>query len=338
MNTVVNRIENDKPHTRNMKSDSNFRNIPLLIFDLILLPILLIRLILIYIWGSKYNLKGFQFLDVIMHADSPYFNQEDCRMINTIGKDYRIVIRDDSRIFPMDIRAMFGTSESIITSQAMARGDVKVPTNVANQPSNRQQMNRSVKPSYLDKPGEQPVLKVTIGATDNVSKDVVKKILTDDKTVTRSQEWDIMSEELKDDEFVTHDNIGRSKNRERSTAIGNKSVTTLKKRDQEITSDNQDDDTDSSYSSDVSTDSDDSYDSDSDISTVHSESDNGRYQRRKRASRKINGNRKHRSIDVKGFNYFENSDDVSYDTEPFIKKRDDLLDSIRVELDSVFES
>jgi hypothetical protein len=60
-------------------------------------------MIIIYFCGSKYNLMGFRFLDVIMHADNPYFNQEDCRMINTIKTDYRVVIRDDSRIFPMDI-------------------------------------------------------------------------------------------------------------------------------------------------------------------------------------------------------------------------------------------
>ena len=80
-----------------------YKNIPLFIFDIICLPIHVIRLVLIYIWGSKYNLKGFQFLDVIMHSDNPYFNQEDCSVINTIGKDYRVIIRDDSRLFPYDI-------------------------------------------------------------------------------------------------------------------------------------------------------------------------------------------------------------------------------------------
>ena len=79
-------------------------NIPLLIFDILLLPIHLVRLLFIYFWGSKYGLRGFQFLDVIMHADNPYFNQEDCSTVNTIGTDYRVVVRDDSRIFPIDIK------------------------------------------------------------------------------------------------------------------------------------------------------------------------------------------------------------------------------------------
>lgn len=81
----------------------NKPNFFLFIFDVLLLPIHLVRMILIYFWGSKYNLRGFSFLDVIMHANNPYFNQDDCRIIDTIGKDYRIVIRDDSRIFPIDI-------------------------------------------------------------------------------------------------------------------------------------------------------------------------------------------------------------------------------------------
>src|SRR2546423_1518424 len=93
-----------KNQTSNKNSqEKQISNIFLLIFDLLFLPIVIIRMILIYFWGSKYNLKGFQFLDVIMHADKPYFNQDDCRLINTIGKDYRVVIRDDSRIFPLDI-------------------------------------------------------------------------------------------------------------------------------------------------------------------------------------------------------------------------------------------
>jgi hypothetical protein len=89
----------------NDSRDKNYRkvNIPLLVFDIILLPIHIARMIIIYFCGSKYNLRGFQFLDVIMHADNPYFNQEDCRVVNTIKTDYRIVIRDDSRIFPLDL-------------------------------------------------------------------------------------------------------------------------------------------------------------------------------------------------------------------------------------------
>jgi hypothetical protein len=100
--------------------DTGFKrlNLPLLIFDLIFLPVHIIRMVLIYFWGSKYNLKGFQFLDVIMHADRPYFNQEDCRMIDTIGKDYRIVVREDSRIFPFDLNRYFDVKFAELTPNA----------------------------------------------------------------------------------------------------------------------------------------------------------------------------------------------------------------------------
>lgn len=36
----------------------------------------------------------------MLHADDKYFNMESDE-INTIGEDYRIVIRDDSRLFPL---------------------------------------------------------------------------------------------------------------------------------------------------------------------------------------------------------------------------------------------
>ena len=75
-------------------------NIPLLIFDLIFFPVTFIRLALIYFYGSKYNIQLFKFLDVMLHANDKYFNMNSDE-INTIGEDYRIIIRDDSRLFPM---------------------------------------------------------------------------------------------------------------------------------------------------------------------------------------------------------------------------------------------
>lgn len=79
-------------------------NIPLLIYDLVLLPLQIVRLIIIYYWGSKYNLKGFTFLDVIMHADKPYFNHDSNNTINTESEDYRCTVRDDSRLCPLDVK------------------------------------------------------------------------------------------------------------------------------------------------------------------------------------------------------------------------------------------
>lgn len=50
-------------------------NIPLLVLDfIVILPITLLRLLLIYIYGSGYNIASFEILDVIMHAKNPKFN------------------------------------------------------------------------------------------------------------------------------------------------------------------------------------------------------------------------------------------------------------------------
>jgi len=51
-------------------------NIPLLILDfLILLPISLLRLGIIYMYGSRYNIPNMRVLDVMMHANEPNFNK-----------------------------------------------------------------------------------------------------------------------------------------------------------------------------------------------------------------------------------------------------------------------
>ena len=74
-------------------------NIVLLIFDLLVLPVTLIRLLFIYLFGSKYNIKSLKFLDVMMHADNKYFNQlESDKTVDTIKDDVRVVINECSKI------------------------------------------------------------------------------------------------------------------------------------------------------------------------------------------------------------------------------------------------
>lgn len=74
-------------------------NILLFIFDFIIaLPITLIRLLLIYLFGSKYNINSLGFLDIMMHADKKYFNQEDpYPTLDTLKDDIRVRINYDSR-------------------------------------------------------------------------------------------------------------------------------------------------------------------------------------------------------------------------------------------------
>jgi hypothetical protein len=74
-------------------------NILLFILDLLLFPITLIRLILIYFYGSRYGIKNLEFIDVMMHASNKYFNQleNDNNCIDTIDDDIRVKINYSSR-------------------------------------------------------------------------------------------------------------------------------------------------------------------------------------------------------------------------------------------------
>jgi hypothetical protein len=53
-------------------------NIPLFILDwIILLPMTILRLILIYLYGGRYGISGLSYLDIMMHAKNPKFNFGD---------------------------------------------------------------------------------------------------------------------------------------------------------------------------------------------------------------------------------------------------------------------
>lgn len=71
----------------------------LIIFDIIFLPITILRLILIYFFGSKYNVKGMEFLDVMFHASKLYFNQEDNLTIDVLHEDVRATIKRETKLF-----------------------------------------------------------------------------------------------------------------------------------------------------------------------------------------------------------------------------------------------
>jgi hypothetical protein len=75
------------------------KNIPLLIFDIICLPITIIRLLLIYLFGSRYNIPSLQFLDVMQHATNKFFNQGQHNItVDTVPTDIRLSINQASRI------------------------------------------------------------------------------------------------------------------------------------------------------------------------------------------------------------------------------------------------
>jgi hypothetical protein len=74
-------------------------NYPLIVFDVICLPIIIVRLILIYFFGSKYSIGGMEFLDVMFHATNPYFNQECSTTIDVLNEDVRATIKRETKIY-----------------------------------------------------------------------------------------------------------------------------------------------------------------------------------------------------------------------------------------------
>lgn len=78
-------------------------NIPLIVFDVIFLPIIILRLIVIYFFGSKYNVIGMEFLDVMFHASKQYFNQEDNVTIDVLHEDVRATIKRETKLFEYNV-------------------------------------------------------------------------------------------------------------------------------------------------------------------------------------------------------------------------------------------
>lgn len=81
------------------------KNIPLLIFDIICLPITTIRMILIYFNGSCYGIRYLEFLDVMLHSHNKYFNQTNKLLtIDTLDDDIRLSINHSSRLDELSVQ------------------------------------------------------------------------------------------------------------------------------------------------------------------------------------------------------------------------------------------
>jgi hypothetical protein len=78
-------------------------NIPLLIFDIICLPVIMVRIMLIYLFGSRYNIQNLKFLDVLNHSKGPYFNQDTIPSIDTMDENIRSIILEDTRVYTSKI-------------------------------------------------------------------------------------------------------------------------------------------------------------------------------------------------------------------------------------------
>lgn len=75
-------------------------NIPLFIFDVLCLPITLIRFILIYFFGSRYGVPFLRFMDTMAHSKYEHFNYGHSEDDDTTNTDVRVTVNKISRIKP----------------------------------------------------------------------------------------------------------------------------------------------------------------------------------------------------------------------------------------------
>jgi hypothetical protein len=252
--TPVTTTENvlKKLSTNNSKNNNQI-NILLLAFDLIFLPVHLFRAIIIYFFGSKYNLKGFQFLDVIMHADQPYFNQDDCTVINTIGKDYRVIIRDSSRLYPLPRLPdpLFDSAQrcsqnddnmfveqysmdnknKIIVGHVISSSERTYPTSIMPEKHISSSITRNKKNSIWDMSTEEyeQNLEVNTHTTEDLNVNLDVNVKSNPILLTRSNKFLLNNENKsitksilrKNDSKIKHNNISTDQSTDQSTNDNN---------------------------------------------------------------------------------------------------------------------
>jgi hypothetical protein len=111
----------------------------------IFLPVTLIRLMVIYFYGSKYSINGLKFLDTMMHADNKYFNQnlesELEPSTDTLKDDVRQIIKYDSHIYEMtEIKKRDVTENKIYNTTET--------TNIINNSNNDKNHNKEMSENY----------------------------------------------------------------------------------------------------------------------------------------------------------------------------------------------
>lgn len=356
MNTATEKSDRVKQEyiSRNrdsFKSAYQSANIPLLLFDLILLPIIIIRMVLIYFWGSKYNLKGFQFLDVIMHADNPYFNQEDCRLIDTIGKDYRIVLRDDSRLFPLDL-VSYVRVEHETEKHISIHGEKPVSSNSISSGNNNKSPGQIIIGTTVNKiPSIWEISSDEIIDDRNHEKKIHDEQSNVERTIDLVQNNQNLLNKIKTDTFKSDELTNATKKDKLDVNISKKKGNIKDDSDSESS---DSDEEESEASDDTNSDDSDETDTNELEESTETNTDNKKtYHSSKRSlqssdnkpknnvkvdkapsitQQKISGTRK---PEVKGVNYFESNDDGTKKRDT--KKRNDILDSIKDELNSVFD-
>jgi hypothetical protein len=74
-------------------------NILLLVLDIVIFfPVTLLRLLIIYLNGSRYNIPGLEILDIIMHSKNPKFNTKKIHTEDTnIKESLKKMLKTDTK-------------------------------------------------------------------------------------------------------------------------------------------------------------------------------------------------------------------------------------------------
>jgi hypothetical protein len=273
-------------------------NIPLMIFDMLLLPVHIVRMMLIYVGGSKYNIPGFQFLDVIMHADSPYFNQEDCKAIDTLTGDYRIVIREDSRMFATDFNNLVSSFKILETNNCgqSEKSPLCTIPNISDNTSNLKNTSSDNINVFVGYTGKKVKADWDIESVDNESVDngLVDNNVSDDETDDiDSNETDNTNDDDSDDtNTIEHSSVNLNT---KPKVIKKKTIKDLSSLSESLSSE-----------------------------YLSSESSSSEQTRSKH------------NMKVKGVDYFESNEDDK-DKKKKANITSNVLDSIKQELDSAFD-
>lgn len=181
-------------------------NTALFVFDILMLPITIIRIALIYLWGSRYSIDGFRFLDVVMHANEPYFNSSGEEIV-TIDDDVRVVIRDDSRFFPADIKHNPHVDNLITVSMPNVR-----PPSGANKSRSIWDTQDSIgSPNSANSADDEPTDSTTSTGTDDMSSGTDSNDSTDD-TSTNEDSDDSSNDGLDCDDLIMVDDTEERRN------------------------------------------------------------------------------------------------------------------------------
>lgn len=99
-------------------------NKPLFIFDILVLPITIMRMIIIYFYGSRYEIGGFEFLDIMNHSEKKYFNQEDDNpKVDLINRDMRECIYESSKLYIESLDPQIIVKENIQETKQNKQSD-----------------------------------------------------------------------------------------------------------------------------------------------------------------------------------------------------------------------